>query len=150
MMFRSEVEPPEPMRGLEVPPEVVEALGGGTRPRVRVTLNGHSWSTRIAIMRGRDLIGLSKANRAAAGVAVGDQVEVDLILEAEPVAPEVPADLASALDGDPAAREAYQRLTVSQQRQQVRVIEAAKKPETRAARIAKAVAELSPAGRPRS
>lgn len=143
MMFRSEVEPPEPMRGLEVPPEVVEALGGGKRPRVRVTLNGHSWSTRIAIMRGRLLIGLSNANRAAAGVAVGDQVEVDVVLEAEPVAVEVPTDFAAALDGTPAALAAYQRLTLSQQRQQIRVIEAAKKPETRTARIAKAVAELS-------
>jgi hypothetical protein len=33
MKFRSHVEPAEPMRGLEVPPEVVEALGGGKRPR---------------------------------------------------------------------------------------------------------------------
>ncbi|MEI7056729.1 YdeI/OmpD-associated family protein [Nocardioides sp. CCNWLW239] len=143
MRFRSEVEPPEPMRGLEVPPEVVEALEGGKRPRVRVTLNGHSWSTRIAIMRGRHLIGLSKANRAAAGVAVGDQVEVEVALEAEPVSVDVPADFATALDGTPAARAAYERLTLSQQRQHVRVIEAAKKPETRAARITKAVAELS-------
>jgi hypothetical protein len=29
MKFRTHVEPPEPMRGLEVPQEVVEALGGG-------------------------------------------------------------------------------------------------------------------------
>jgi hypothetical protein len=31
MKSRSYVEPPEPMWGLEVPPEVVEALGGGKR-----------------------------------------------------------------------------------------------------------------------
>jgi hypothetical protein len=42
MKFRSCVEPPEPMRGLEVPPEVVEALGGGKRPAVTITINGHS------------------------------------------------------------------------------------------------------------
>jgi len=35
MKFRCHVEPPEPMRGLEVPPEVVAALGGGKRPAVR-------------------------------------------------------------------------------------------------------------------
>jgi hypothetical protein len=34
MKFLSHVEPPEPMRGLEVPAEVVAALGGGARPRV--------------------------------------------------------------------------------------------------------------------
>ncbi len=30
--FRSVVEPPEPMKGLEVPAGIVEALGGGGRP----------------------------------------------------------------------------------------------------------------------
>ena len=49
------------MRGLQVPAEVVDALDGGKRPRVTVTVNGHSWTTRIAIMRGRHLIGLSNA-----------------------------------------------------------------------------------------
>ena len=46
MKFRSYVEPPEPMRGLEVPPEVVEALGAGKRPAVTITINGHSWKSR--------------------------------------------------------------------------------------------------------
>ena len=68
MRFRARVEPPEPMRGLEVPQEVVEALGAGKRPTVTITINGHSWRSRIAIMRGRYLIGLSNANRQAAGV----------------------------------------------------------------------------------
>jgi Domain of unknown function (DUF1905) len=71
MKFRAEVEPNEPMRGLEVPPQVVEALGGGKRPRVIITINGHSWRSRVAIMRGRYLLGLSNANRQAAGVATG-------------------------------------------------------------------------------
>jgi Domain of unknown function (DUF1905) len=53
MKFRSHVEPPEPMRGLEVPPEVVEALGGSKRPPVTITVNGHSWKSHVAIMRGR-------------------------------------------------------------------------------------------------
>src|SRR4029453_9756459 len=34
------VEPPEPMRGLEVPPQVVEPLGQGKRPPVTITVNG--------------------------------------------------------------------------------------------------------------
>jgi hypothetical protein len=45
MKFRSLVEPPKPMRGLEVPPEVVESLGGAKRPPVTITINGHSWKT---------------------------------------------------------------------------------------------------------
>jgi hypothetical protein len=43
MKFRAYVEPAELMRGLEVPPEVVESLGGGKRPRVIIRVNGHSW-----------------------------------------------------------------------------------------------------------
>jgi hypothetical protein len=68
MQFRAYVEPAEPMRGLEIPPEVVAALGEGKRPRVTITINGHSWRSRVAIMRGRYLLGLSNANRQAAGV----------------------------------------------------------------------------------
>ena len=69
MKFRRYVEPPEPMRGLEVPLEVVESLGQGKRPRVTITINGHSWKSRVAIMRGRYLLGLSNANRQACGVS---------------------------------------------------------------------------------
>jgi bacteriocin resistance YdeI/OmpD-like protein/uncharacterized protein DUF1905 len=149
MKFRSYVEPPEPMRGLEVPPEVVEALGAGKRPAVTITINGHSWKSRVAIMCGRCLLGLSNANRKAAGVATGDQVEVEVDIDAEPRVVAEPADLARALDADPAARAAYDRLSSSRQREHVRAIEGAKKPETRARLIDKALARLrdqQPAG----
>ncbi len=85
MTFRTYVEPPEPMKGLEVPPEVVEALGHGKRPPVAITINGHTWRSRVAIMRGRYLLGLSNANRRAAGVEIGDEVEVELTLDLEPL-----------------------------------------------------------------
>ena len=72
MKFRSQVEPNQPMRGLEVPPQVIEALGAGKRRRVIITINGHAWRSRVAIMHGRYLLGLSNANRQAARVATGD------------------------------------------------------------------------------
>ena len=102
MKFRTHVEPPEPMRGLEVPPEVVEALGGGKRPAVTITINGHSWKSRVAIMRGRNLLGLSNANRRAADVSIGDEVEVEVKLDAEPRVVVEPEDFARALDANPA------------------------------------------------
>ncbi len=140
--FSSRVEPAEPMCGLEVPADVVEALGGGKRPRVTVTLNGHSWKTRVAIVRGRHLIGLSNANRQAAGVLTGDAVEVDVEVDAEPPVVIEPTDFARALDTDPVARAAYDRLAYSHRRAHVYAIESAKKPETRARRIEKAIATL--------
>ena len=142
MKFRSHVEPPEPMRGLEVPQEVLEALGGGKRPAVTITINGHSWKSRVAIMRGRYLLGLSNANRKAAGVATGDQIEVEVELDVEPRVVAEPADFARALDADPAARAAYDRLSYGHKREHVLAIDSAKKPETRMRRIEKALAML--------
>ncbi|MFI6865692.1 YdeI/OmpD-associated family protein [Nocardia sp. NPDC050406] len=142
MKFRTFVEPPEPMRGLEVPEEVVDALGAGKRPRVTITINGHSWQSRVAIMRGRYLLGLSKANREAAGVATGDEVEVDLEFDADPPALVEPPELTRALDADPTARAAYDKLSHSRKRVHVLNIEKAKKPETRTRRVENVIAEL--------
>ncbi|GGM46607.1 YdeI/OmpD-associated family protein [Dactylosporangium sucinum] len=142
MRFRTHVEPPEPMRGLEVPPEIVEALGGGARPPVTITVNGHSWKSRVAIMRGRHLLGLSNANRRAAGVTVGEEVEVDLELDTEPRVVAEPPDLTAALDADPATRAAWDGLAHTHRREHVLAIESAKKPETRLRRIEQAIATL--------
>ncbi|MER5353924.1 YdeI/OmpD-associated family protein [Kitasatospora sp. NPDC002551] len=142
MRFTAQVEPPEPMRGLEVPPAVVAALGGGARPPVTITVNGHSWTSRVALLRGRHLIGLSNANRRAAGVAIGDEVEVEVRLGTGPRVVVEPADFTRALDGDPAARAAYDKLAHSRRREHVRAVESAKKPETRLRRIEKAIAAL--------
>jgi Bacteriocin-protection, YdeI or OmpD-Associated/Domain of unknown function (DUF1905) len=147
LKFRAQVEPNEPTKGLEVPPRVVEALGGGKRPRVIITINGHSWRSRVAILRGRYLLGLSNANRQAAGVVTGEEVEIELAFDPEPPTVNVPGDLARALDADPAAGAAYDRLTDSRKREHVRAIESAKKPETRKRRIEKAVATLKAGGR---
>jgi hypothetical protein len=130
------------MRGLEVPSEVVEALGGGKRPAVTITINGHSWKSRVAIMRGRYLLGLSQANRKAAGVVTGDQVEVELEIDTEPRAVVEPVDFARALDADPVARAAYDRLSYGHKREHVLAIDGAKKAETRMRRIEKALAML--------
>lgn len=142
MKFRARVEPPEPMRGLEVPPEVVAALGGGARPPVTITVNGHSWKSRVALLRGRHLLGLSNANRQAADVAIGEEVEVALELDTEPRVVVEPPDFARALDDDPVARAAYDDLAHGRKREHVRAIESAKKPETRRRRIEKALATL--------
>jgi hypothetical protein len=140
--FRAIVEPPEPMRGLEVPPEVVASLGGGKRPPVRITINGHTWRSRVAIMRGRCLLGLSNANRQAAGVETGEEIEVDVEVDHEPRVVVVPADFLCALEADRVAHAAFDRLPAGRKRQHVRLIEAAKRPETRHRRIATALAAL--------
>ncbi len=145
MRFRSVVEPHEPMRGLAVPADVVERLeraGGGKRPRITVTINGHTWHTRLAIMRGRHLIGFSNANRAATAAEVGDEVVIDITLDESPELVEAPTDLADALDAEPAARARFDALTISQRKQHIRLIDQAKTSATRARRIAQLVQTL--------
>ena len=55
---------------------------------------------------------------------------------------EVPADLAEALAGDDAARATFDGLAFTHRKEWVRWVEEAKKPETRATRLAKTVESL--------
>ena len=75
--------------GFVVPVDVVEALGGGRRPKVAVTVNGHTWRTSIASMGGRFLLGVSAAVREAAGVAAGQTHTVSVELDTAPRTVEV-------------------------------------------------------------
>ena len=93
-------------------------------------------------MRGRYLLGLSNANRHAAGVVTGDEVDVEVEIDAEPRVVVEPADFSCALDADPVARAAYNRLSYGRKREHVLAIESAKKPETRMQRIEKTLAML--------
>jgi len=128
--------------GIEVPAEVVAGLGQGQRPPVRVTIGEYSYRTTVARMGGRFLISLSAENRAAAGVAAGDEVDVDLELDDAPREVEVPADLAAALARDNAARAAFEALAYSHRKEWVRWITEAKKSDTRVTRITKTVQSL--------
>lgn len=131
--------------GIEVPADVVEALGSGRRPAVRVTLRDHTYRTTVAVMGGRFLLPVSAEVRAAAGVTAGDTLDVRIELDTEPRTVEVPADLAAAFAGEPAAGRAFAALPPGQQKELVRGVESAKKPETRQRRVLAAVEKLRPA-----
>jgi bifunctional DNA-binding transcriptional regulator/antitoxin component of YhaV-PrlF toxin-antitoxin module len=128
--------------GLVVPPEVVEALGAGKKPAVTVTVGGHTYRSTVASRGGQFMIPLSAENRTAAGVAAGDTVEVDVELDTEPRVVEVPADLAAALDADPAARNRFEAMSYSHQLQHVLAVDAAKTAATRERRIAAVVTAM--------
>ncbi|HTQ89213.1 MAG TPA: YdeI/OmpD-associated family protein [Streptosporangiaceae bacterium] len=143
MRFRATVElGGKTATGIEVPEDVVAALGSGNRPPVTVTVGGHSYRTTVARMGGRFLVPLSAENRVAAGVAAGDQVEVDIELDSGPREVAVPGDLAAALAGDDTARANFDGMSFTHRKEWVRWIEAAKRPETRATRLAKTVESL--------
>ena len=143
MRFRTTIElGGKTATGFQVPAEVVEGLGAGKKPAVRVTFSGHTYRTTVFPRGGVYLVPVSAENREAAGVAAGDEVDVDLELDTAPRELAVPADLAEALAGEPAARAFFDGLSYSQRRWFVEGIEGAKKPETRARRVTAAVERL--------
>jgi hypothetical protein len=143
MRFRTTIElGGKTATGFRIPEDVVAELGSGKRPAVRVTIGGHYYRTTVAPMGGAFMIPLSAENRAGAGVAAGDEVDVAVELDTEPRVVTVPPDFAEALDRQPDARRAFDALSYSNQRRHVLSIEGAKTDETRQRRIGKAVDAL--------
>jgi hypothetical protein len=128
--------------GLDVPEDLVAALGGGKKPKVYVTINGYTYRSSVAVMGGKFLVGVSAEHRAGAGVAAGDTVTVDLRLDTDPRVVEVPADLAAALAEHPELRAKFDKLSYSHQRQHVLAVEGAKAADTRARRVAGVITHL--------
>jgi hypothetical protein len=129
--------------GIEIPPAVVDALGAGKRPPVRVTINGFTYRSTVAVMGGKFLVGISAENRAGTKVSAGDTIDVVLELDDQPREVTVPADFAKALDKDKVAKAAFEKLSFSHKRAHVDAIEGAKAADTRARRIDKAIAMLT-------
>lgn len=128
--------------GIKVPDEIVEALGSGRRPAVRVTFNGYSYRTTVATMGSVYMMPVSAEVREKAGVAAGDSIEVEIELDTDPRKMEAPDDLSAAFAVHPEAMTAWAALTYSKQRAIVLNIEGTKNPETRARRVAKAINQL--------
>jgi hypothetical protein len=149
MRFRTTVQQAgKTATGIQVPEAVVEALGSGKRPPVKVTINGYTYRSTVAVVGGAHMVGVSAESRAGAGIAGGDEVEVDIELDTTPREVAVPADLAAALDAEPNARRTFDKLSYSNKSWHVLQVTGAKSEETRQRRIAKSVATLKE-GRPR-
>jgi hypothetical protein len=121
--------------GIEVPEDVVLGLDRGKRVPVVATIGAHSWRTSIAPYRGSYWVAVSAADRAAAGIAAGDAITVDLVPDDAPRTVEVPADLTAAI-ADAGAADAWAALSVSKQKAHVASVEGAKTETTRTRRLA--------------
>jgi hypothetical protein len=127
--------------GIEVPDHVLEALGGGKRVPVVVTVGGHTWASTTAVMGGSTLLGVSTENRRLAGVEPGQQVEVTLVREQGERQVVVPDDLAIELEAA-GLRAAFDALAPGYRKNHVVQVEGAKTDETRRRRIAKVLDAL--------
>ncbi|HZX01556.1 YdeI/OmpD-associated family protein [Kribbella sp.] len=128
--------------GFEVPESIVEALGGGGRPKVSATVNGFTFRTSIARMGGRYLLGVSAERRTEAGIAAGDVLDVEVELDTAPRELDVPEPLAAALAADDEAKAFWDTLSYSNRQWHVLQVTSAKTDATRERRIEKSVGML--------
>ncbi len=129
--------------GIEIPDDVISALGHGRKPPVRVTINGFTYRSTVAVMGGTCMVGISAENRAATGASAGDEIDIHLEVDTSPRDIALPDDFAAALGEAPTAAEFFERLSSSNKRWHITNVQGAKTPETRARRIAKSVEALS-------
>jgi hypothetical protein len=127
--------------GIQVPQEVIENLGAGKRPLVRVTINKYTYRSAVAVMGDRYMISFNPEHRKATGVQGGDETDVILELDVEPRTVEIPKDLKDALT-QANLLNAFEKTAPSMKKEYVRQVEEAKAQETRERRINKIVEKL--------
>jgi hypothetical protein len=128
--------------GVEVPEKIVLGLGSTKRPLVKVTINGYTYRSAIAPMGGTYMLGVSNEVRQNTGVAAGDTIDVDVVLDTEKRDVEVPPELAKALAKDPRAKKYFESLSYSRKYALAAPIAGGKTPETRERNLAKAMQAL--------
>ena len=126
---------------IELPFDPKEVFGKVRAP-VKVTLNGYTFTTTIAAMGGPPCIGVRTSYREAAGLQGGERLDVRVELDTSKREVKPPADLVKALKAAPPAWDRWQELSFTHQREHAETVDAAKKSETRARRIARSVAML--------
>lgn len=128
--------------GIQIPNDVIEKLGSSKKPAVRITINGYTYRSTVAVMGGRFMVGVNAENREKARVAGGDKVDVDIELDTDPREVTVPAGFAAALSRNAKTRQHFDGLSYSKKKAFVQGIEGAKTAETRQHRIDKALLDL--------
>ena len=127
---------------IRVPPEVMTALGDKKRLPVKVTVNGYTYRTTVAVYGGKFYLGVRREIREAAGVTAGDQLTVGLEYDAELRSVDLPDALRAALEADAAMAAAFEKLSYTRKKEFVQWVSGAKRPETQRRRMEQALATL--------
>lgn len=131
-----------------IPFDVKEVYGTRGQVKVLVTFDGFPYrGSLVPTSDGHHILGVVKQIRGAIGKTWGNTVHVQLARDTEPRMVELSEDFARALD-NAGARQRFEDLAYSHQREYTRWIESAKKTETRFERMKKAT-EMILAGRKR-
>lgn len=116
----------------------------GTKGRVPIviTIDGKNFRRSLARYAGAYMMVFNAELRDATGYKAGDTVRMTLERDTEPRVASVPDDVREAISSA-GLTEVWEKYSYSHQKEDVAWIEDAKKPETRANRIAKLIAKLS-------
>ena len=125
-----------------VPAEQIPALGGLKQKRAFGWLNGHEFMTATFPYKGTLYIGVPKAVRSTAGLTVGDIADFEVMLDEAPRTVTIAPELQAAFDAEPELAARFEKLAFSRKRELADPVSEAKKPETRAARVERAMARL--------
>ena len=148
--FTAQLQPRGPAAAVVLDDAQVADVGEGARRfPVAATVNGYTWRTSVARMKGEFAGRPEPEVRQNAGVEAGDEVEVVLELDQAPREVEVPAALAAALAGDPGARASFEGMAFTHRKEYARWVAEAKKDETRQRRVQQAL-QMIRAGQTRS
>ena len=110
--------------------------------RVFGSVNGVPLQSSTMAYRGNFYVGVHKAVRDEAGVDFGDEVDIELTRDDSPRVLELPPELEAALAADPQLRARFDAMAFTRRKEMSESIRTAVKPETRAARLEKALAQL--------
>jgi hypothetical protein len=143
--FRTTIEPARGGGGAvaRVPVEVAEQIGGLKQMRVFGTINGAAYKSSTMPWGDRQLYMLvTKAMKSDAGADFGDEVEIELTKDDSPRVLELAPEFEAALAADPVLRARFDAMSFSRRRLLADPITQAAKPETRRARLERALATL--------
>jgi hypothetical protein len=126
-----------------IPTDVAASLGLRGMPKIQAVIAGLPYRGSLMPMGdGTYCLGVLKSIQDAAGVGLGDTIDVLIELDTVPRSVEPPPDLAQVLNRDRRAAAAWAKLSFTNQKEIARSLEEAKKPETRERRLKAAVARL--------
>ena len=119
------------------------AAFGKARAPVSVTLNGYTFRSTIFSMHGETWIPLRKSHREAAGLEGTETLTVKIALDTAERTVDIPPELAREFKKNRAAAARWEALSFTHRREHAEAITGAKKPETRARRVANALNMLT-------
>jgi hypothetical protein len=141
LRIRTTLEPMGPAGAIVLSDEQVAELSSAKAFPVAVTIGEKTARLRLARMGGKNLIGFSKANRAAVGLELGDEFEAVIVADTAERTVEVPEALTAAL-ADAGLTGAFDALSPSRRKELAASVADAKQDATRERRIAKALDDL--------